>query len=94
MAHVFEGVIRTILPLEHIPFADGSTQPRRRVEISTVEEFPESMLVTLKNQLAEQFSMKEGEAVKAYLNFRTFKSKNGDVFNQIQCWKMEKGGTV
>lgn len=95
MAIVFSGMVDRVMELESIQTSNGNTIRRRKVVIKTVEEYPQSVVVTLKDELAEQFNLTEGMLMTAYLKFRTFTSKDTDVvFNDIQCWKFEKGGRV
>ena len=95
MANVITGIINTIQPIEEFPTANGTTLKRRKVVISTVEEYPQSAVLTLRDKLAEECPFQEGSLVSAYLKFRTYSSKDGSaLFNEIQCWKLEKGGRL
>ena len=93
MANVFSGMIHAVYPLEEFTTQSGNVLKRRKVVIHTVEQYPQSMVVTLRDDLAVEFKLTAGTQVRAYLNFRTFSGKDSDVlFNEIQCWKMETEG--
>ena len=93
MAFVFDGIVETVYDKEVIPTRTGNTIQRRKVVITTVEEYPQRVVVTLVDKLAEDFQLKPGDQMRAYLKFKAYASQDSDVvWNDIRCWKYEKGG--
>ena len=92
MAFVFEGLVESVGNLEEVTFKNGTTSKRKKVVITTVEEYPQRMVVSLADKLALEFYLKPGDRIRAYLKFRAYSSPDTDVvWNDIRCWKYESG---
>lgn len=85
-----QGIVKSIGAVETNQSQDGHSFDRRKVLIETVEEYPQSLLLSLKGDLATNFAAREGQLVKAYLKFRTFENKEHTArFNDIQAWRID-----
>ncbi len=88
--NTFNGIIEKVGEVEHFTTQDGRPFSRRRVLLKTVEEFPQSMEVTLSNDLAESFNGQVGQQATAYIKFKTHPNKdNTALFNDIQAWRID-----
>lgn len=90
MANIFSGVVRHVGELETGTTSTGKVYNNRAVRLETVEEFPQSVIVTLRGDKARDFALNIGSQVDAYLRFSTFQSKeSGRFFNEINCWRID-----
>lgn len=88
--NTFIGIIDKVGEAEQFTTQDGRPFTRRRVVIKTVEEYPQSMEVTLSNDLATSFNGQVGQQVTAYIKFKTHPNKdNTALFNDIQAWRID-----
>lgn len=85
-----QGIVKEIGAVETNQSQDGHSFDRRKVLIETVEEYPQSLSLTLKGDLATNFSAKDGQLIKAYLKFRTYENKDHTArFNDIIAWRID-----
>lgn len=88
--NTFIGIIDKVGEVEQFTTQDGRPFTRRRVVIKTVEEYPQSMEVTLSNDLATSFNGQVGQQVTAHIKFRTFENKEHTAtFNEIKAWRID-----
>lgn len=86
----FTAKIRQIFPLESFTTREGRPFCKRHVLLQTDAQYPDQMLITLTNDLASNFSKREGDSITAHIDFRVSPSADGSrYFNDIRAWRIE-----
>lgn len=86
----FTGIIQSVGEVESQTTQDGKLYNRRKVLLQTVEEFPQSVSLTLSNELATSFNGQVGQQATAYIKFRTYENKEHTAtFNEIKAWRID-----
>ncbi len=84
------GTIFQVLPEQR---GEGKIGPCRKQEfiVETPGQYPRKVCIQLWGDKIDEFSLKEGEVVKAYVNVES-KEYNGRWFTNVKAWKIEKEG--
>lgn len=85
----FTGQIKHIGQVEQFNTKDGRHVLSRDVVIETDEQFPRSVCVTLRNDLAQSFNLNIGQRVRVDFDLYARANKEGNrYFNQLTAWRV------
>lgn len=87
----FSGMIQQVGEVENLTSQDGrATYYRREVVLKTVEEYPQTIVLTLSSDLAQSFSGQAGQQARAFFSFKAQQAKESQrYFNSLRCWRID-----
>ncbi|MCQ2333978.1 MAG: DUF3127 domain-containing protein [Paludibacteraceae bacterium] len=90
MTTTFTAQVAQIFELQSFETKDGTRFTKRRILLQTVEQYPQRMLITVCNDLANHFPHHVGETITAYISFDAQPNKDGNnYYNDIRCWRID-----
>lgn len=86
----FTAQVAQIFPVESFTTKDGRPFTKRRVLLQTVEQYPQRMLITVNNDLANNFPKQVGDTVTAHISFDVNLNRDQTAyFNDIRAWRID-----
>ncbi len=85
----FAGVISHVSETKSYTNRDGNEKRFRELVITTDEQYPKSLVVTIKRESMLTLPLTKGQSITAYLSPRTFESKDGRIYNDIEAWRID-----
>ncbi len=86
----FTGIVTHIGERETFTSANGKEFSRRSITLrNDDQQYPDTVVVSLKSEPAQSFSGTLGQRMTARFNFRAFQSKDGIWFNRLECWRID-----
>lgn len=88
-ANEFTGRLVHIGQTEQFETREGKHVTTREITLATDEQFPRTACITLRNELAENFSHNIGETISVRFDFHARPNKEGTrYFNQLTAWRI------
>ena len=89
MNNEFIGFITRIGDIEQFDTKDGRKVFSRDIVVTTDEQFPRSASFTLRNDLAQAFSLNIGQHVRVNFDIDARANRDGSrYFNQLKAWRI------
>ena len=83
----FLGIIRSVgEPTEWT--GQSQTHVEREIVVATAEEYPQVGVFTLKDELAQNFSLQPGATVRISFDLKAFTTKEGKTYNHLRAWRI------
>ena len=85
----FFGQIKHIGEIEQFDTKDGRKVHSRDIVVTTDEQYPRSASFTLRNDLAQSFSLHIGQRVRVDFDIDARPNRDGSrYFNQLKAWRV------
>ena len=89
MNNEFIGYISRIGEIEQFDTSRGTTCLTREIVVTTDEQYPRSASFTLRNDLAQSFSLHIGQRVRVDFDIDARPNRDGSrYFNQLKAWRV------